>query len=176
MSTTNDAPLVATRWVEIGLALFTAALGGTLMYGSLAIGIGWGDAGPEAGYFPFYIGLLLSCASLGNLLLAVVRRQAMAEAFVGRRAFAQVLAVFVPIAVYVAAMPLLGIYLASVLFIGGFMWRARKAGQGHRWLTIVLIPCCAALASYLIFALWFKVPLQAGVLGDLASYLGGLRP
>lgn len=176
MSTTADTPLVATRWVEIGLALFTAALGGTLMYGSLAIGIGWGDAGPEAGYFPFYIGLLLSAASMGNLLLALVRRQAMAEAFVGRQAFRQVLAVFVPIALYVAAMPFTGIYLASVLFIAWFMWRARNAGQGHRWLTIALVSCGAALASYLIFALWFKVPLEAGVMGDLASYLGGLRP
>ncbi|VTP99518.1 tripartite tricarboxylate transporter TctB [Pseudomonas aeruginosa] len=73
MSSSSDAPLVATRWVEIGLALFTAALGAIVMYGSQDIGIGWGDSGPEAGYFPFYIGLLLSAASLGNLLLALCR-------------------------------------------------------------------------------------------------------
>ncbi|MBF8670241.1 tripartite tricarboxylate transporter TctB family protein [Pseudomonas putida] len=176
MSTNADTPLVTTRWVEIGLALFTAALGGIVMFASLAIGIGWDDAGPEAGYFPFYIGLLLSCASLGNLLLALLRRQAMNEAFVGRQAFRQVLAVFLPIAVYVTAMPFAGIYLASVLFIAWFMWRARKAGQNHGRLTIALVACGSALACYLIFAVWFKVPLEAGVLGDLASYLGGLRP
>ncbi|MGE8059229.1 tripartite tricarboxylate transporter TctB family protein [Pseudomonas sp. NPDC089547] len=176
MNMTADKPLITTRWVEIGLALFTAALGGIVMHGSLAIGIGWGDAGPEAGYFPFYIGLLLTCASLGNLLPALLHRQAMTQAFVGRQAFRRVLAVFLPIAAYVAAMPFAGIYLASVLFIAWFMWRARKAGQSHGRLTIALVACGAALASYLIFAVWFKVPLEAGVLGDLASYLGGLRP
>lgn len=176
MSSTSDTPLVATRCVEIGLALFTAGLGAVLMNGSLAIGIGWGDAGPQAGYFPFYIGLLLSGASLGNLLLALLRSQVMSAAFVGRRAFAQVLAVFLPIAFYVAAMPFAGIYLASVLFIAWFMWRARTSGKVHSRLSIVLVSCGAALASYLIFAVWFKVPLQAGVLGDLASYLGGLYP
>ncbi|MCO7517512.1 tripartite tricarboxylate transporter TctB family protein [Pseudomonas guariconensis] len=175
MSSPSDAPLIATRWVETGLALFTAALGGIVMQGSLDIGIGWGDAGPEAGYFPFYIGLLLSAASIGNLLLALLRRQAMA-AFVGRQAFARVLSVFLPIAVYVAAMPFTGIYLASVLFIAWFMWRSRQDGQGHGKLAIAMISCGAALASYLIFAVWFKVPLDAGVLGDLATFLGGLRP
>ena len=63
MSSPSDAPLIATRWVETGLALFTAALGGIVMQGSLDIGIGWGDAGPEAGYFPFYIGLLICLSS-----------------------------------------------------------------------------------------------------------------
>lgn len=176
MSSPSDTPLVATRWVETGLALFTGALGAILMHGSLAIGIGWGDAGPEAGYFPFYIGLLLSCASLGNLLLALLRRPAVADSFVGRQAFRQVLAVFLPIVGFVAAIPFTGIYLASILFIAWFMWRARRAGQGHRWLTMVLVSCGAALASYLIFALWFKVPLPAGLLGDVANVLGGLRP
>ena len=71
MSSSSNAPLVATRWVEIGLALFTAALGAIVMYGSQDIGVGWCDSVPEAGYFPFYIGLLLSAASLGNLLMAL---------------------------------------------------------------------------------------------------------
>ncbi|MCY1354422.1 Tripartite tricarboxylate transporter TctB family protein [compost metagenome] len=171
MSTSSDAPLLSTRWVEIGLALFTAALGGIVMHGSLDIGIGWGDAGPEAGYFPFYIGLLLTTASLGNLLLALLRRREMAAAFVGRQAFRQVLAVFLPIAVYVAAMPFTGIYLASVAFIAWFMWRGR-----HGLPAIAAISCGAALASYLIFAVWFKVPLDAGPLGDLLAVVGSAQP
>ncbi|CAD5110018.1 tripartite tricarboxylate transporter TctB family protein [Zestomonas carbonaria] len=169
MSTSSDAPLVATRWVEIGLALFTAALGGIVMCGSLEIGIGWGDAGPEAGYFPFYIGLLLSAASLGNLIVALLRWQAMGSAFVGRTAFRQVLAVFLPIAAYVAAMPFTGIYLASALFIAWFMWRDRQRGKPYGLALIATIAGGATLASYLIFALWFKVPLDAGVLGDLLA-------
>lgn len=171
MSSSSDAPLVATRWVEIGLALFTAALGAIVMYGSQDIGIGWGDSGPEAGYFPFYIGLLLSAASLGNLLLALCRWRALDTSFVARTAFRRVLAVFLPIAAYVAAMPFAGIYLASALFIAWFMWRDRSRDKPYGVPLIVTLSCGAALASYLVFAVWFKVPLDAGILADLAAFV-----
>ncbi|SDH51534.1 Tripartite tricarboxylate transporter TctB family protein [Pseudomonas flavescens] len=174
MSNTTDTPLVATRWVESGLALFTAALGGIVMLGSVEIGIGWGDTGPEAGYFPFYIGLLMAAASAGNLILALLRSPAMSAAFVGRRAFRQVLAVFVPIALYVTAMPFAGIYLASAVFIAWFMWSDRQRSKPYAIPTMAAISCGAALASYLIFALWFKVPLDSGVLGDLVAVAGGM--
>lgn len=174
MSNTTDTPLVATRWVEIGLALFTAALGSIVMVGSVDIGIGWGDSGPEAGYFPFYIGLLMTAASVGNLVLALLRNPVMSAAFVSRKAFGQVLAVFLPIVLYVVAMPFAGIYLASAVFIAWFMWRDRQRSKPYGVLLIATISCGAALASYLIFSLWFKVPLDAGVLGDLATLAGGL--
>lgn len=171
MSRNHDASaLVGTRWVETGLALFTAAVGALVMYGSHASGIGWGDAGPETGYFPFYIGLLLSAASLANLLLTLLHWQALAAAFVSRGAFRQVLAVFLPIVLYVAAMPFTGIYLASAGFIAWFMWRDRQREKRYGLPLIVAVSGGAALASYLIFALWFKVPLQAGPL----AMLGGL--
>lgn len=173
MSNTTDTPLVATRWVEIGLALFTAVLGGIVMVGAVEIGIGWSDTGPEAGYFPFYIGLLLSAASVGNLILALLRTPAMSAAFVSRKAFGQVLAVFVPITLYVIAMPFAGIYLASAVFIGWFMWRDRQRSEPYGIALIATISCGAALASYLIFSLWFKVPLDSGVLGDLVAVVGG---
>lgn len=31
-------------------------------------------------------------------------------------------------------------------------------------------------ASYLVFAVWFKVPLDAGILADLAAFVGSARP
>ncbi|KQQ55630.1 tripartite tricarboxylate transporter TctB [Pseudomonas sp. Leaf127] len=167
MSDTSQTPaLVGTRWVELGLALFTGLIGAVVMYGSLEQGIGWGDSGPEPGYFPFYIGLLLACASLGNGVLALIRWQALSVAFVSRAAFGQVLSVFVPIAVFVAAMPFTGIYMASAVFIAWFMWRDRLRARPYGLLTIVAVAGGAVLASYLIFALWFKVPLDAGPLGD----------
>lgn len=173
MSNTTDTPLVATRWVETGLALFTAALGSIVMYGAIDIGIGWSDAGPQAGYFPFYIGLLMTAASLGNLILALLRTPAMSAGFVSRKAFAQVLAVFVPITLYVIAMPFVGIYLASAVFIAWFMWRDRQRSKPYGLALIATISCGAALASYLIFALWFKVSLDSGVLGDLLTLAAG---
>lgn len=166
----DSAALLGIRWVEVGLALFTAALGAVVMLGSLESGIGWGDAGPQAGYFPFYIGLLLSAASLANLLLTALNWRALGNAFVSRGAFRQVLAVYLPIVLYVAVMPFTGLYIASTLFIAWFMWRDRQRETPYGWPMILTVAVGASLASYLIFALWFKVPLQAGPL----ALLGGL--
>ncbi|MDN4547801.1 tripartite tricarboxylate transporter TctB family protein [Pseudomonas sp. C32] len=173
MSHSSDSPaLVGTRWVELGLTLFTTLIGAVVMFGSVEQGIGWGDAGPEPGYFPFYIGLLLSAASVGNAVLTLVRWQAMSVAFVSRDAFRQVLSVFIPIALFVGAMPFTGIYVASACFIAWFMWRDKVRVKPYGKLMIGCVSLGAVLASYLIFALWFKVPLDAGPMGDWIALAG----
>ncbi|VVM85676.1 hypothetical protein PS862_05644 [Pseudomonas fluorescens] len=173
MSQSSDSPaLVGTRWVELGLTLFTTLIGVVVMYGSVEQGIGWGDSGPEPGYFPFYIGLLLSAASVGNGVLTLVRWKAMSISFVSRNAFRQVLSVFIPIALFVAAMPFTGIYVASACFIAWFMWHDKTRVKPYGKLMIATISLGAVLASYLIFALWFKVPLDAGPLGDWIALAG----
>lgn len=173
MSQSSDSPaLVGTRWVELGLTLFTTLIGVVVMFGSVEQGIGWGDSGPEPGYFPFYIGLLLSAASLGNGVLTLVRWKALSISFVSRSAFRQVLSVFIPIALFVAAMPFVGIYLASACFIAWFMWSDKARDTPYSKWKIAAISLGAVLASYLIFALWFKVPLDAGPLGDWIAQAG----
>jgi hypothetical protein len=172
MSHSSDSPLLGTRWVELGLTLFTTLIGVVVMFGSIEQGIGWGDAGPEPGYFPFYIGLLLSAASVANGVLTLVRWQALSVAFVSRSAFRQVLSVFVPIALFVAAMPFTGIYLASAVFIAWFMWRDTTRTKPYGKWMIAGVSLGAVLASYLIFALWFKVPLDAGPIGDWIALAG----
>ena len=173
MSQSSDSPaLVGTRWVELGLTLFTTLIGAVVMFGSVEQGIGWGDSGPEPGYFPFYIGLLLSAASLGNGVLTLVRWKALSISFVSRSAFRQVLSVFIPIALFVAAMPFTGIYLSSACFIAWFMWHDKARVKPYGKLMIATISLGAVLASYLIFALWFKVPLDAGPMGDWISLAG----
>jgi hypothetical protein len=168
----EDSSLVGTRWVEFGLALFTLLIGAVVMYGSVEQGIGWGDAGPEPGYFPFYIGLLLSCASLGNVVLTLIRWKTLSVSFVSREQFRQVLSVFIPIALFVGAMPFTGIYMASIVFIAWFMWHDRVRAKPYGKLMICSVSGGAVLASYLIFALWFKVPLDAGPVGDWLAYAG----
>ncbi|WP_207263092.1 tripartite tricarboxylate transporter TctB family protein [Pseudomonas sp. GW101-3H06] len=173
MSHSSDSPaLIGTRWVELGLTLFTTLIGVVVMFGSIEQGIGWGDAGPEPGYFPFYIGLLLSAASVANGVLTLVRWQTLSVAFVSHSAFSQVLSVFVPIALFVGAMPFTGIYLASAVFIAWFMWRDTTRAKPYGKWMIAGVSLGAVLASYLIFALWFKVPLDAGPMGDWIALAG----
>lgn len=173
MSHSSQAtPLVATRWVELGLALFTLVIGAVVMFGSVEQGIGWGDAGPEPGYFPFYIGLLLACASLANGVLTLIRWKPLSISFVSRGEFRQVLSVFIPIALFVCAMPFTGIYLASAVFIAWFMWRDKVRTKPYGLLAICAVSIGAVVASYLIFDLWFKVPLDAGPMGDWIAMAG----
>ena len=56
---------VATFTVEIFIAVLIFAFGLTVLFGSRNLGSGWTSDGPGAGYFPFYIGLILCIASAG---------------------------------------------------------------------------------------------------------------
>ena len=115
---------------------------------------------------------MLSAASVANGVLTVVRWQALSISFVSRSAFKQVLSVFIPIALFVGAMPFTGIYVASACFIAWFMWRDKVRAKPYGKLMIGSVSLGAVLASYLIFALWFKVPLDAGPMGDWIALAG----
>ena len=77
----SDRPstLVSRSAMEMAFALLTMVFGATVISGALEFSIGWGEIGPEAGYFPFRIGTLIVLASLVNLVRAVKRRRAAVE-------------------------------------------------------------------------------------------------
>src|SRR5215470_19347854 len=113
------------RSVEVGVAAFMALLALIGIYGSLKVGIGWGDEGPRAGFFPFYVSLvvLISCAvNITSALAAHDKGRVFAEWGQLR----QVLSVLAPTIIYVALVPYIGIYVASALLIAFFMiWFGR---------------------------------------------------
>ena len=117
----GDAPPrgVRTVVVEIATALVLAGLGAAAMWDSRRLGIGWGAEGPQSGYFPFWIGLVLVAASLGNFALAL-RARGTAKGgglFVTWPQLRLVLSVLLPTVVYVAAIPFAGLYAASAVLV-----------------------------------------------------------
>jgi hypothetical protein len=58
---------ISTRTMEIVVALVLLAVSALVVIDSYRLGSKWGDDGPQSGYFPFYIGLLLGIASLATL-------------------------------------------------------------------------------------------------------------
>jgi hypothetical protein len=165
---TGERSFITMRSAELAVAAFTAIIGAVVMRGSYTQGIGWEDSGPQSGYFPFFIGLFMLVASLGTIALTLKHWRPLAASFVERAPFAHVMSVFVPICIYGVAIRLLGMYIASLLFIGYFMWRSSGEVKHARW-KIVAVPVAVVLASYLIFERWFQVPLYAG---PLLPYLG----
>ncbi len=151
------------KGAEIGVAAFLFALGALVIYGSLKLGVGWAEDGPKSGYFPFYVGLIICVSSLVNIARALLVRDADNKTFVKVGQLKLVLSVLVPAAVYAALVTWIGIYAASVLFIGFFM---RWLGK-YPWWKVAAVSLGTVVVLYLVFELWFKVPLPKGPLENL---------
>ena len=129
-----------------------------MVYDSVRLGSGWAADGPRPGYFPFYVGLLICIASAINFARGVMIRGAQNKPFVERGQLKMVLTVLVPTAIYAALVTWIGIYAASVLFIAFFMiWLGKYA-----WWKAVLVSVATMVVFYMVFEIWFKVPLPKG--------------
>ena len=157
-------PIAATRrTMEIITAACFLLVGCVVMWDSWRSGAGWTDEGPQSGYFPFYIGLLMNIASLVNLLKALRANREIP--FVSVPEIRLVMAIFVPSLVYVGLMQWVGLYVASAVFITVFMrWQGRFSVAKS-----VVTGIGVSLALFGMFELWFKVPL---IKGPLEAALG----
>jgi putative tricarboxylic transport membrane protein len=152
------------RSVEIGVAGAIAVFAIIVIIGSLQVGIGWGAEGPKAGFFPFYIGLLILISSAVNFI-RVVTETSDRGLFAEWGQLAKVMSVLVPTAIYVALIPWIGIYVASIILIAFFMkWLGR-----YDWPLVAAVSLGVPLAVFLIFERWFLLPLPKG---PIEAYLG----
>ena len=150
------------RGVEGGVAIVVASIGLIAIIGSLKVGIGWGDEGPRAGFFPFYIGLAIVLSSAVNLfqLLAAENDNA---TFATWDQIRKVLAVVIPTAIYVGVLPSIGIYISSALLIGAFMMWLGK----YRWIVAIPTAIGVPIFFFVVFERWFLVPLPKGPIEKL---------
>jgi putative tricarboxylic transport membrane protein len=153
------------RNVEIGVAAFMALLALIGIYGSLKVGIGWGDEGPRAGFFPFYVSLVV----LGSCVINTINVLASTEK---TRVFAewgqlrQVLSVLAPTVIYVTLVPYIGIYVASALLIAFFMlWFGR-----YSVIVSAAVAIFVPVLTFLMFEIWFLVPLPKGALENMLGF------
>ena len=165
---------ISTRTMEIVVALALFAVGTLVVIDSYRLGSKWGSDGPQSGYFPFYIGLLLCISSVATLVEVAIthwrRRQAAGRAvaerlsqFVAWGQLKLVLSVLIPAFVYVMAVQLIGIYVASAVYIALFMrWLGR-----YSWLKSVVIGVIVSASIFAMFEIWFKVPLYKGAWNPL---------
>lgn len=152
----DDKPLVSVRTMEIVVACLFLAVAAVVISDSIRVGIGWQEIeGPRAGYFPFYVGVILVAASFVNLVRAVLDTKASGQPFATRRAFRQVLAVLIPLLFYVAAVAFIGIYVSSTLYIALFMWYFGK----YSIVMGLAVGLAIAVVFFLMFEVWFLVPL-----------------
>jgi hypothetical protein len=158
---------VATYKVEAVVAFLIFVLGITVITGSWKLGSGWTSDGPGAGYFPFYIGILLCIAGLGVMYQSLFGKNKNTDIFVDNEQLKLVLSVFIPACVYVLAVQFLGMYVASAIYIALFMIILGKFSKVKSVLTALAV----MVLFFLMFEVWFKVPLFKGKFDPLA-FLG----
>ena len=162
-----DSPSVASnRSVDAAVSLLLLALAATLGYDNWRTGIAWDSTGPEPGYFPFYLSMILGAASLYGLVAAYLSRREALETFVTRAQAKRVLAVFVPTLLFCLATQFLGVYVASFLLITGFM---RFVGKIALWKSLLTALAFTA-AMFITFDIAFDVIMPKGPLEAALGY------
>ncbi len=171
MDESDEKSAVSTKTIDFVVAALFFLLGALVMYDSARLGSKWAADGPEAGYFPFYIGLILCFSALVNAIRAAMGKDIKEVSFVSVTALKMVLSVLLPSIVYVlfingvGPLPGLGIYVPSVAFIAVFMiWLGK-----YKWLKTFIVSVSVVVVFFVMFEIWFKVPLPKG---PLESALG----
>lgn len=163
----EDAPLARNASVDAVVAALLTIAGMVVMYEAHRLGASWTSDGPGSGYFPFYVGAMLCIGGLGILYQSLLSKNADQKVFVTREQFKRVQSVLLPTAVYVGAIMVLGLYVASAVFVAVFMvWLGKYSP-----LKSVLLGVAVSAFFFVMFEVWFKVPLYKGAL-DLLGFTG----
>ena len=155
--------VTSTRAVDIVVALLLLAFAALMGYDNWRSGAGWASDGPKSGYFPFYLSLLLGGASLFGLVKAIADRAGAGKPFVNRDQLRRVMQVLVPTFLFCLLTQWLGIYVASLLLVAGFM---RWVG-GIAWWKSLLTSFLFAAAMFVTFDVAFDVIMPKGPLEAL---------
>ena len=165
-SESGNEHTVSTRVMELVVSAGFIAVSILVMWDSRRIGASWASDGPEAGYFPFYIALIMFLSSAVTFVSNIVTRAPDRSNFVQRSQLALVLRVLIPTAVFVVLIGYLGIYLSSALFIAFFMWWLGK----YPVYKVIPVAVAVPLITFMMFEVWFLVPLPKGPIEAALGY------
>jgi putative tricarboxylic transport membrane protein len=156
----DSPPVTNTRSVDVAVSLLLIALALTLGFDNWRTGIAWDSTGPQAGYFPFYLSVILGGASLYGLVTTFLARKEPSETFVTRAQLRRVMQVFVPTLLFCLATQFLGLYVASFLLIAAFM---RMVGKIAVWKSLLTAFVFTAI-MFVTFDIAFDVIMPKGPL------------
>jgi hypothetical protein len=152
--------MISQRALELATAALTGTFGAVVVISSIDNGIGWSSAGVDAGTFPFLTGMIILLGSLWNLARGLLQSR---DVVVSSSELRRLTALFVPAVVFVAAIPVIGVYFASGCYMLGILALLHRFSLPRSLLIAIATP----LTLYLVFERMFQVPLPHGVLGDV---------
>lgn len=152
--------------VDLAVAATIFLFGAVVAWDSYQLGSGWSSDGPQAGYFPFYIGSLICICSIVIFAQCLLQQRSDRKVFVTVGQLKQVMVILLPSTAYVLGIQLIGIYVPSALFIGLFM---RFVGK-YSWQRSVVVGGAVSFVSFMLFEIWFKIPLPKGPVERLFGF------
>jgi putative tricarboxylic transport membrane protein len=162
----DSPPVVSSRTVDVVTSALLVALAALLAFDNWRTGIGWDSTGPQPGYFPFFLALILAAACLYGLGKEFVARRAPSEPFVTRDQLRRVLQVFGPTLLFCLLTQWLGLYVASFLLVAGFMIFIGRIAAWKSLLTALVF----SLAMFGTFEIAFDVIMPKGPLEALFGH------
>jgi hypothetical protein len=163
----DDSPaVVGMRAVEIATLLVVLAFSLTMAWDNWRIGARWEATGPQAGYFPFYVAMIMAGACLWGLVRELRRLGKRDWPFVRVNQFKRVMQVFVPTLAFVPVTQWLGLYVASFMLVAGFMY---FVGHIKAWKS-VLTGYVFSMVMFLVFEVAFDVIMPKGPLERYFGY------
>jgi hypothetical protein len=163
----DDSPAVAQRGtVETAVLALTLAFSLLMAWDNWRTGISWESTGPQAGYFPFYVAVIMAGACIYGLAREWINRRKADTPFVTRNQFKRVLQVFIPTLAFVPVTQWLGLYVASFALIAGFMV---FIGRIRPWIAVTT-GYVFSMVMFLVFEVAFDVIMPKGPLERLFGF------
>ena len=156
------------RWMELLVAACFMGVSLLVITDSIRVGKAWGADGPEPGYFPFYIGCLL----FGGAAWVIVqtlrgwKQDDGEESFAQNHEFRLMLLMLIPSAAFTVSIYVVGIYLASLIFIAAFMvWQGK-----YSYAKSISVGAGISAVLFALFEVWFKLPLPKGFIENWLAF------
>ena len=159
--------VVQNNTMDAIVAVVLFVVGAVVIVEARRLGAAWTDDGPGSGYFPFYIGLIICFSALGIFYQAMFSKTRDTGVFVDREQLGRVASVLLPAVVFVLAIVFVGIYVAAAIYVAIFMIVLGKYAPAKG----IFLGLAVSAFFFLMFEVWFKVPLYKGRLEPL-GFLG----
>lgn len=156
--------MISRRALEVLTAALTGTFGIAVCISSIELGIAWGSSGVSPGTLPFCTGVVITAGSLFNLVSGV--RLSHGEMAIDADNARRLAGLFLPALAYIAATPLLGMYVSSALYVFGVLFVQYRTSLSRGLITVVLV----VGALYFLFEVTFRVYLPRGWLGNALGF------
>ena len=117
---------------ELIVAAGFLLLAGIVLGDMYRIGMGWTEYGPDAGFVPFYEGVLLMVSAI-VILISGLKQEGGKDFFVSKEGFWEAVRITFTSILYTIGIVFIGVYFSTLIFSVLF---ARWLGK-HRWVSCV---------------------------------------